>query len=265
MSDHVHDYRSFTCASCGYTFQAPVACGNRFCDICSGPRRRKVKAKLNAIVSSLNLWAGCGIKLMTLTIPNSVNANEGAKILIRSFRRLRQRQWFRNRTRGGAWVIEVTGSPGKWHVHLHVMLESRFLPHRVLSRLWGEVSPGVIVHIKAVPISAIIGYLTSYVAKSEVENQYQVRLSEDLKGLRLFQPFGTWHALSLKVKPVKYCCPKCDYEGFYLNGLGFSPEGYGARAPPGTMERNLSDLVRSKYPLPPSDFINGKFQVDQNL
>lgn len=260
--DQTHDYRFFTCASCGHTFQAPVSCGNRFCDICSGPRRRKVKGKLNAIVRSLRKREGYGIKLMTLTIPNSVNANEGASTLIRSFRRLRQRRWFQNRCDGGAWVIEVTGEPGRWHVHLHVMLESRFLPHAVLSRQWSKVSPGHIVHIKALPSSAIIGYITAYISKSEVREADQVHLSQELKGFRLFQPFGTWHAIAVSAEKLNYCCPSCDHVGFYMNNSGYIPEKYGAKHPVGTLERALQDASLQKHPLPPTYFKNGKFHTN---
>lgn len=196
---------------------------------------------------------------MTLTIPNSVNAYEGATTLIRSFRRLRQRRWFKNRCKGGAWVIEVTGAPGRWHVHLHVVLESRYLPHNMLSRQWSKVSPGVIVHIKALPSSAIIRYVTAYVSKSEVRDSDQLQLSQELKGFRLFQPFGSWHAISLLVPPVPYCCPDCDYEGFYMNNSGFSPEKYGAKHCKGTLERKLQDASLSKHPILRPEFEKGHF------
>lgn len=260
----IHEYRSFTCACCGYTFNAPVYCGNRFCCICGSPRRRKIKAKITAIVDSLNTPPGFSIKLLTLTIPNVSEVKDGYLALTKSFRRLRQRQWFRNRTLGGCWVVEVTGSPGKWHVHAHVMLESRYLPHKVLVALWRSVSPGFIVHIKALPTKAIIGYITKYVSKSEVEEAYQLQVSEGLKGTRLFQAFGSWHAVSCAVKKIEYCCPHCDHIGFYFNGSGFSPEKYGADHCKGTLEHALRAKSIKKHPLNRPPWDNSLFECRQS-
>jgi hypothetical protein len=213
----------------------------------------------------LNLQSGYGIKHLTLTLPNQVDAYAGAKELIRSFRRLRQRRWFSKRTQGGAWVIEITGRPGRWHVHLHVVLESRYLAHHVLAQLWDSVSPGRIVFIQAIPVAAVINYLTKYVSKSEVDEVHQIRLSSDLRNVRLFQTFGSWHTIALASKPEPFCCPSCAHAGFYLNNSGFIPQKYGAMHCRGTLERRLQDTSLQKYPLPPESIIKGKYHVTPSL
>lgn len=248
--DGWHLYRKFTCAGCGFSFDAPVYCGNRFCSICSGPRSRRMVAKLKAIVSQVKPCFGYKVRFLTLTIPNQEVASDGYRILVSSFRKFRNRQWWRNRVKGGAYVVEITGSPGRWHVHLHAMLECRYLPARMLSKLWASVSPGRIVHIKNVPPDAASAYLCKYMAKSAVLPEYQYQLSEDLKGFRLFQPFGSWHALALLVKKINYECPDCGYYGFYWNQLDVAFEKCGIPPPRGSLTRKMRDQVLQKYGYP---------------
>ena len=215
--DGSHDYRHFTCGGCGYSFNAPVSCGNRFCDVCQGSRRRKIRAKLTAIIKSRNADSGNGIKLLTLTIPNQEDIRYATVQILRSFRRLRQRSFWRNKCSGGSWIVEITGSPKKWHVHLHALLESRYIPYAFLSKHWSQVSLGKIVYISKVPSGAAIGYVTSYVSKSKCDPNYWLHISQQLKDTRLFQPFGSWHAAAAEIPSIAYSCPECDYTGFFLN------------------------------------------------
>lgn len=217
-----HDYKYFSCAQCGYTFKAPVYCGNRFCQVCTAPRRRRVRKRLENICKHIKEEKGYGVKLLTLTLPNSSSLREGVDLLIASFRRLRQRHWWYNRVRGGAWVVEVTGRPNDWHIHLHALLESRYLPHKKLSKEWQCVSPGKIVHITAVPSRSIISYVTKYCSKTEVAEDHRIEVSRKLTGVRLFQPFGLWHGWDRELPKVKYECPSCGYTGFYWNPEGES-------------------------------------------
>lgn len=215
-SDVTHSYRTIQCNGCNNTFHVPLSCGDRFCDICSGPRRRKVRAKLNAIVESLKFRNRYGIKFITLTIPNQEDIRYGFKIITKSFRRLRQRAFWNWKVDGGAWVVEVTGSPGKWHVHLHVVCDSKFIRHSLLKRHWAAVSPGNIVYIQAIPVKAVVGYLTKYVSKSEADHSRRIQISNALKGSRLFQPFGSWQEIALSVPKIDYCCPECGGTQFHL-------------------------------------------------
>lgn len=215
--DGNHDYRHFTCGACGLGFSAPVSCGNRFCTVCQGSRRRKIRAKLTAIIETRKADDGSGIKLLTLTIPNQEDIRYATVQILRSFRRLRQRAFWRNKCSGGAWVIEITGSPKKWHVHLHALLESRYLPHTLLSKHWASVSPGKIVYISKVPSGAAVGYVASYVSKSKCSPNHWLQISQQLKDTRLFQPFGSWHSCAAEIPSIAYSCPKCDFTGFFLN------------------------------------------------
>lgn len=213
--DH-HEYRNFACRGCGHIITVPVYCGNRFCNVCNAHRRRRIRAKLEAIVRQVKPIPSYSFKFLTLTIPNTDDLRSSAQQLIKSFRRLRQRHFFRSRCWGGAHVIEVTGTPGNWHVHLHAIIYARFLNVRRLSREWQKVSPGKIVYIQRIPPSGVIRYVTKYITKTAVPEQFQLEASSALKGFRLFQPFGKFHDIAITVPKIKYTCPKCGYDHWVL-------------------------------------------------
>lgn len=214
-----HEYRRFFCTRCGKYFDCPVSCGNRFCKICSAGRRGRLIRKLNYIVTQVPTKQNYKIRFLTLTIPNQSNIRDGHSILVKSFRRLRQRSFWKKRVDGGAFVIEATGRPGKWHVHLHIILYCKYIPCRMISKYWSKVSPGRIIKIKNVPLSAVVNYLTKYVTKTEIPLEYQEQASEDLSGTRLFQPFGTWHSFCVNAPKLRYQCPNCGCDHFIWGEL----------------------------------------------
>lgn len=204
-----HDFARFFCTSCGTSFDAPVNCGNRFCSVCTVRRRASVRSKLNHIVASTPSLEGYDIKFLTLTIPNQIDLHDGTVLLVRSFRKLRQRAWWKQRVAGGCFVIEVCGTPHRWHIHLHAIIHARYLPHRKLSQLWHRCSPGKIVFITRIPLKAVVAYVTKYITKSAMPMDQQLLASADLKGMRLFQPFGTWHSFCLAAPKFHFECPSC--------------------------------------------------------
>lgn len=209
-----HEFRRIGCTSCGHTFDVPVSCGNRFCEVCNGPRRRRVQNKLSHIVHSAKVPKGYRWRFVTLTIPRSENLRAAAKTLVASFRKLRQRSVWSKRVSGGAYVIEVIGTPGNWHAHLHVLVLSAYIPQNQLASAWSKCSPGRIVYIQAIPPSAIVKYVTKYVTKSDLAPAYQRDASNALKGFRLFQPFGSLHLIAAGAPLFTYLCPSCGNDHF---------------------------------------------------
>jgi len=242
-----HLYRSYTCCQCGYSFSAPLYCGNRFCTECGHTRRSRIKKKLRGIISSLTYERGYNTKHLTLTIPNQKDIRYASKILQKSFRKLRQRQLWQNKVKGGAWVLEVTGRPGRWHVHAHCVLEAKYIPHNRLRRAWSKVSPGRIVYIKPIPPSRAVYYLTKYLGKSEVEEKYHREVSDALKGVRLFQPFGSWHGICSTIEIPRVPCPDCSYPGFYWNPEEVPWERYGRGPPEWSLAAGIKRKVILKY------------------
>lgn len=212
--DPSHQWRRIFCTSCGHSFDVPLSCKNRFCDTCTGPRRRRVRSRLIGICSAVTSQPGYRIRFLTLTIPVNDDLRGSAVRLIRSFRRLRQRKFWKSKVTGGCYVLEVKGSQGKWHLHLHGLVDSRFLDVYRLSSEWAKVSPGKIVFVKNVPIRAVICYVTKYITKSVLPYDTQIEASKALSGTRLFQPFGTWEAFATAVDRFIWTCPHCNRSTF---------------------------------------------------
>jgi hypothetical protein len=213
-----HRFIRIYCTNCGRSFDVPRPCKNRFCEICSRTRNRKVKAKLRLIVGSLKKINLYKCRHMVLTVTNTADLEGTARHLIKSFRRLRQRTWFKSKVTGGAFVLEVTGSPGNWHVHIHCILHCRFLDVYRLSEIWHECSEGRIVYVKNLPVKAIINYLCKYLSKNGAPEGHQLEVSKAFKGLRLFNTFGDWHSICKDLPKVPYCCPICDGDCFVTSG-----------------------------------------------
>jgi hypothetical protein len=106
---------------------------------------------------------------------------------------------------GGLWTLEVKLSKaGKWHPHLHLLVEGAYIPQDVLSKLWIEITgDSYIVDVRdACPDDAqeVTRYLTKYITKPagvDVVNspdrfdQYMVAIA----GSRAFEFLGSWRGL----------------------------------------------------------------------
>jgi len=204
-----HQYRSVICLHCGYSFRFPVYCGNRFCDVCSLSRNLRVRDRLRWLLGRIQPARGYRIRFLTLTIPNSEDLVTGIDTLVRSFRRFRQRAVWRRYVLGGIYILEVTGRPGNWHCHLHALIESRYFPVQLISRIWAKVSPGKVVWITNAPLKAATAYLTTYLTKSDSPAAVTEIKGRALSKYRLFSPFGSWHSISKGYHRQKYQCPMC--------------------------------------------------------
>lgn len=126
-------------------------------------------------------------------------------------------------------MIEITGKPNHWHVHLHITAYAFYYPVRELSRDWNKSGGGFIVDIREVPTAAVIGYVTKYVSKTSVDPAHSGRLSRALANYRLFQPFGYWTRTKVPKPDTKYCCPNCGKAAFMtLEGMIFGSVTIGA-------------------------------------
>lgn len=187
----------------------PVYCGDRFCPVCSVPRKLRVRRRLQYLVDAVKLKKGVRIRFLTLTIRSEPDLPKMLKNLLRSFRKLRQRAFWKNAVIGGAFVIEVTGRPGNWHGHLHMIIESYWVPQSFLLKLWMKCSTGRGVWIKLIPAAAAVKECTKYLSKPDMPDIVSTEISASLKGYRLFQPFGSWFAINLQYEMPKPMCSNC--------------------------------------------------------
>ncbi len=211
-----HQFITILCTCCGHSFDVPVYCGYRFCPICSISRQNRVRRRLKWLINSIVIHKPFGIKHLTLTIANQDDLALMVKSLIRSFRRLRQRAYWKNHVNGGAFVIEITGRPGNWHAHIHCILEAMYMDWATLHKLWIKCSGGRGLYISRLPKNKAVAYLTKYLTKSDAPLQVMEAMSYALKGTRLFSPFGNWYAVNCTYASIKPACPKCNTSALTL-------------------------------------------------
>lgn len=210
-----HEFRSIICAHCGHQIDVPIYCGDRFCPICSKPRLARVRRRLTFLASASSCPRGYRFKMFTFTIRNQADLPEMIKALVRSFRKLRHRAFWKNHVAGGAFVIEVTGHPQDWHAHIHCIAISRYTPFETLLSQWMKVSPGRGVWISDIPMSKAVNYVTKYLSKNSHTIDPDNEIGFALRGYRLFQPFGDWYKLNSEFVDDRPGCPECGHHEFY--------------------------------------------------
>lgn len=205
----IHKFIHITCENCGHGIDVPVYCGNRFCSVCSPARRKRVHDRLQFLVKNTPYRSGYSFKFLTLTISNMPDLEIMCAFLLKCFRKLRSRALWKKLVSGGAFVIEVTGRPGNWHAHLHVMMHCKYIPRDHLVKAWQKISGGIGVDIRRIPLNAIINHLCKYLSKRQEPDIVTEEKDNVLKAFRLFQPFGTWYKLQTNFKRKPHPCPKC--------------------------------------------------------
>lgn len=215
--DDTHEYVTVVCICCGVQHRVPVYCGNRFCNICSSQRQKRVKNRINWLIKNRTKENGTLLKHLTLTITNSDNLAKMTKHLVKSFRKLRNRKYFKQHIIGGAFVIELTNKGNQWHAHIHAVVQSYRVDWETLRDLWIKCSHGSRgVFIQNIPPVQAVRYLTKYISKSELPEELQQEASCTLKNYRLFNPFGSWYDINRKYVPPIPVCSKCGEPSSYL-------------------------------------------------
>lgn len=205
-----HKFIRIICLSCQSVFDVPVYCGDRFCSVCSYVRRMRVQARLQFLVKNLKPLPGYNLKHLTLTIKNQQNLSLMTATIVKSFRKLRQTASWKAHVSGGAYVIDITGSSSDWHVHLHIMIQSKYYKWDTLLKLWMKLSPGRGVYIQDISKQEVIRHMVKYISKSPISDDDRDELNAALKGSRLFQVFGSWYAINLQYKPPPKHCNNCN-------------------------------------------------------
>lgn len=204
-----HNWRTLYCAFCGATNQVIVDCGHRFCPFCGKRRAARIRDRLNFLLKSCQKFPKARLKMLTLSTTNCADLDAGIKHLVSSFRRLRQRRIWQRHVYGGAFVIEIKGSPGSWHPHIHAIIYSYFIPWAALRSAWHHVSQGTAVWISDISDDRAKGYVTKYLTKPDVDAVYLDQVSTSLRSFRLFSRFGDWHSIIIPKYVYDPPCKQC--------------------------------------------------------
>lgn len=204
-----HLFQQMICLSCNATINVPVYCGDRFCEVCSITRLLRIRHRIAWLIDNATKPAGYTYKHITLTISSQPDLPRMIRYIQKSFAKLRNRQLWKSKVDGGAYVIEITGRPGRWHAHLHIIAVSRWLDWEQLVKCWRKCSGSQGVFLSDIPKNDCVRYLTKYLTKPDMPESVGAEVSAAMKGCRMFAPIGSWFALNkLYVKP-KTACSHC--------------------------------------------------------
>lgn len=221
-----HEWTTICCSHCGDTFKVPIYCGDRFCYTCSPRRLARTRRRLTWLSDQAGIPFGMGFKFLTLTIRSEDDLPGMIKSLLKSFRRMRQRAFWKNNVDGGAFIVEIKRGSFGWHAHVHAVIVANYLDFDKVKALWRKVSTGHGVDIRAKSSKESVNYMCKYMSKPNLDDESIEEINGALKGTRLFSPFGTWYALNGTYEQAAPSCQKCGFQGFiplmYLDTPRFS-------------------------------------------
>lgn len=131
-------YTVAQCRGCSRINKFPNRCDNKHCPECQ-PRLAHDREK------AVEFWVDRvgQPKLVTLTAKNSRDLTRGhVNEFMKWFGNLRRRK-FASNWLGGFWSIEVTKEANDWHLHLHALVNARWIDQAELSNVWREITNGL--------------------------------------------------------------------------------------------------------------------------
>lgn len=180
-------------------------CKDRWCVACQSTRAGVIAEALEVHICDKKT------RFMTLTMKHSdVPLKDQIDRLYNCFGTLIRRRFWRDHVKGGAAFLEVKVSEksGRWHPHLHLLVEGTWMDQRTLSTEWLAVTgDSSIVDIRACDsYGDRVRYVTKYVTKPACPEIYNEPAKFDemiiaLRGRRLCTTFGTWRGVKLNPKP----------------------------------------------------------------
>lgn len=181
-------------------------CHDRFCLPCMQDRARLIVANLKAQLEYEPT------RFLTLTLKhNDSPLTEQLDRLYSSFTSLRRRQFWQDAITGGVAFLELklSSTDDRWHPHLHILLRGKYLPHKLISDAWLQITgDSFIVEISMAKSPAhLYGYLTRYVTKAWSGGMYRKlhKLREAIQALhgrKLLSSFGNFSRLRLLEPPT---------------------------------------------------------------
>ena len=193
-------------------------------------------------------------KHVVLTVQNVPTLARGhVDELKKWFTRLRHRKFCRN-WRGGFYSVEVTNEGRGWHLHLHVLVDARWIDAGELARQWAAVTNdlGKIVKVKDCRKADYLNEVTKYAVKgSELAAWEPQQIADFIRafdGCRTFGVFGSLYGKRTEfaewLKSIRDHKPKCDCG---CSELRYFSEGE-------WLERDFKPVVDSPdRPAPPAE------------
>jgi Replication protein len=167
-------------------------CDRLWCPLCT-PRLGRERKK------SVEWWTQeiTQPKHVVLTARNSADlTRETVRAFKAAFARLRRSKFAKN-WRGGFYSLETTNEGRGWHLHLHALIDARYIDARQLAIEWARCigQDFAIVKVKDARDRSYLQEVTKYVVKgsdlAKWTGQEIAMLVDSFTGVRTFGVFGT--------------------------------------------------------------------------
>jgi len=222
-------YTFAICKKCSTVSKFPNRCDNFFCAECQ-PRLSLDRKK------AVEWWTRevHQPKHVVLTIQNVAWLSAGH---VREFRkwftRLRRSKFARNWL-GGFYTIEVTNEGRGWHLHLHALIDAKWIDSFGLSAAWSKATNGLgkIVKVKDARGKDYLAEVTKYLVKgvqlAAWPKEDIVTFVDAFRGVRTFGVFGNLYGKRTEfrdwwklVRDYKPQCPCGCSDMHYLSEMEF--------------------------------------------
>lgn len=169
-------------------------CRDRLCPLCAKRRGTQAATKCHALIQLFD-----APRLVTLTqLSKHEPLADSIRRILASLDALRKHKFWTGRVRGGVWALEITRNAlsGHWHAHVHLVVDSEFIPQAALKSVWHEITgDSFVVDVRAVhDRREAARYVAQYVAKPLDVHRWPpesiLEFSDALHGRRMLQPFG---------------------------------------------------------------------------
>ena len=132
-----------TILMCGCGFiKVPKRCNYIICSRCGKIRSDKFYKRFIRLVKTKRIARSIydvGLRFLTLTIRNVRDVIEGVDKLYTSFKKLRRRDYWKNRVLGGIGSIDMKkAEDGLWNIHIHALIFSRYLDMKSHKKKGGD-------------------------------------------------------------------------------------------------------------------------------
>lgn len=191
--EECHSRRVFAqCNGCQSVKVFRNRCDNFFCPECQPKLARKRAAGVAWWTQQINQP-----KHVVLTVRNIPDLTKGHVVELKKwFTKLRHRKFCAN-WKGGFYSVEATNEGKGWHIHLHVLVDARWIDSFRLAEEWRAVTGGFghIVKVKDCRGTSYLREVTKYAATgpelSAWSKEEIVTFITAFRGTKTFGVFGT--------------------------------------------------------------------------
>jgi hypothetical protein len=211
-----HSYYTVSlCDSCGAVKKFPNRCDLFYCPECQAGLGRDRKKQIEWWTRTIRQP-----KHVVLTLKNIPNlTREHLDEIGKWFTALRRRK-FAAAWRGGFYTIECTNEGKGWHIHIHALIDARWIDSAQLALQWDSVTHGFgrIVKVKDCRESEYLSEVTKYCCKGSQLAAWPAAAIVDFvrafTGKRTFGVFGELYGARTEfaefIATMKAVRPKCD-------------------------------------------------------